>query len=100
HSGHTEYLVHLITNNPSFDRNYIVVYKRYSQFFTLHKKLKLHIPALPAFPPKILFSSFRTNIVENRREKLQQYIRYVCEFVVRNGFENEKFGRYLVEFFK
>ncbi|KAI5181915.1 hypothetical protein PAEPH01_2842, partial [Pancytospora epiphaga] len=42
HSGHTEYLVHLITNNPSFDRNYIVVYKRYSQFFTLHKKLKLH----------------------------------------------------------
>lgn len=96
--GHTEYLVHLITNNPSFARNHIAVYKRYSQFRALHGKLKLHIPALPEFPPKSFFARCSGNTVETRRETLQRYMRYVCAFVTRNSFENEDFGRALVEF--
>lgn len=97
--SHTEYIVNLITNNAHFEKSYIRVHRRYSQFLELHNKLRPHIPALPAFPRKSVFSRFRKHVIEARRVSFEEYIRYACQFVVRNGFEQEAFGRELLQFF-
>lgn len=97
--GHTEYQIDLITNNEHFERNYIRVFRRYSEFLRLHKKIKHRIPALPEFPKKILLLRFKESIVESRRVHFEIYARYICQFVIRNGFEHESFGRAILDFF-
>ncbi|XP_063983908.1 sorting nexin-29 [Diachasmimorpha longicaudata] len=55
------------------------IYRRYAQFHTLHRDLKKHdaIVTTFEFPPKKTIGNKDAKFVENRRQKLQQWLRRV-----------------------
>mgnify|MGYP000859615256 CR=1 FL=1 len=59
------------------------VYRRYSQFHTLHQQLKARDPAIAKlrFPPKKGFSSRAATIVQGRRIRLEEYMRSLCRYI-------------------
>lgn len=61
------------------------IYRRYSQFLTLHQQLKACDPAIGKFPfpPKHRLNSKASTIVQERRRKLEDYLRLVCDYVVK-----------------
>lgn len=59
------------------------IYKRYSQFLEFHHKLRLIEPAVRGvpFPPKKRLNSKASTIVQDRRRKLEDYIRKINDIV-------------------
>ncbi|XP_012265722.2 sorting nexin-29 isoform X2 [Athalia rosae] len=55
------------------------IYRRYAQFYTLHKELKKHdaIVTTFEFPPKKTIGNKDAKFVEERRQRLQQWLRRV-----------------------
>lgn len=55
--------------------------KRYSEFDDLRNKLLQTFPysaaAMPPLPPKSVISKFRPRFLENRRAKLQYFLKWV-----------------------
>jgi PX domain len=55
--------------------------KRYSEFDDLRSKLLQTFPysaaAMPPLPPKSVISKFRPKFLENRRAKLQYFLKWV-----------------------
>lgn len=96
--GHTTYLINLITDNVHFGKCYIRTHKRYSEFLKLHTGLKNYILGLPDFPPKAFFSRFSKDTIERRRASLEIYIRYICEFIMKNNLECQSQGKVIIDF--
>ncbi|XP_054763055.2 sorting nexin-29-like [Lytechinus pictus] len=65
------------------------VYRRYSQFRELHIKMKKSNAVINTFefPPKKAVGNKDTKFVEERRKKLQHYLRLVINFCVQNSLE-------------
>ncbi|XP_013417556.1 sorting nexin-29 [Lingula anatina] len=63
------------------------VYRRYAQFNELHKVLKKKMPILNAveFPPKKAIGNKGSRFVEERRKKLQLYLRRVLNYIVQQN---------------
>ena len=70
------------------------VYRRYSQFYSLHKYLKKKFPQLAQleFPPKKAIGNKHARVVQERRKKLEAYLRNAlniiqveCEIVDKNS---------------
>lgn len=59
------------------------IYRRYSQFHTLHHQLRSLEPAIKklSFPPKRRLNSKASTIVQDRRRRLEEYIRRVAEHI-------------------
>ncbi|XP_071482268.1 sorting nexin-29-like [Diadema antillarum] len=65
------------------------VYRRYSQFRELHQKMKKAHAVINTFefPPKKAVGNKDVKFVEERRKKLQHYLRLVINFCVQNSLE-------------
>ncbi|XP_030840745.1 sorting nexin-29 [Strongylocentrotus purpuratus] len=65
------------------------VYRRYSQFRELHIKMKKSNAVINTFefPPKKAVGNKDTKFVEERRKRLQHYLRLVINFCVQNSLE-------------
>ncbi|XP_077525915.1 sorting nexin-29 [Haemaphysalis longicornis] len=63
------------------------VYRRYSQFYALHKQLCKHNPIVCSFdfPPKKSIGNKDAKIVEERRQRLQRYLRSVLNFLAQTS---------------
>ncbi|XP_022190156.2 sorting nexin-29 isoform X2 [Nilaparvata lugens] len=61
------------------------VYRRYAQFYALHKQLKKQYPIVSTFnfPPKKTIGNKEARFVEQRRDGLQQYLRKVVDQLVQ-----------------
>ncbi|RZF35454.1 hypothetical protein LSTR_LSTR013112 [Laodelphax striatellus] len=61
------------------------VYRRYAQFYALHKQLKKQYPIVSTFnfPPKKTIGNKEARFVEERRDRLQQYLRKVVDQLVQ-----------------
>ena len=61
------------------------VYRRYSQFHELHMKLKKQYPAAKVlqkeFPPKKTIGNRDAKVVQDRRKKLESYLRAVVNLL-------------------
>lgn len=62
------------------------IYRRYSQFHKLHQQLKGQDPAIDrlAFPPKRRINSKTSTIVQDRRLKLENYLRSLCLYIEKS----------------
>lgn len=63
------------------------VYRRYSQFYALHKSLKERHPAIGGFefPPKKALGNKDSKVVQERRKKLETYLRNVLNYLQTQG---------------
>lgn len=61
------------------------VYRRYAEFYEFHQQLSKGLAEIEEFPfpPKRAIGSKATQVVEERREKLQEYIRFVIDLCSR-----------------
>lgn len=61
------------------------VYKRYSHFLSLHQKLRSLEPTIGkfSFPPKRRLDSKTSTIVQYRRQRLEEYLQKVCDYIVK-----------------
>uniref|UniRef100_A0A1B6EX13 Sorting nexin-29 n=1 Tax=Cuerna arida TaxID=1464854 RepID=A0A1B6EX13_9HEMI len=73
-SQHHVYQIHLRICDEEWN-----VYRRYAQFYLLHKTLKKQYPVIGTFffPPKKTLGNKDAKFVEERRQRLQQYLRRV-----------------------
>nr|CAB3266461.1 sorting nexin-29-like [Phallusia mammillata] len=62
------------------------VYRRYSQFRELHKHMqkRFHMVETFHFPPKKVVGNTDTKFVEDRRKKLQSYLRLLLNNIIQN----------------
>lgn len=65
------------------------VYRRYSQFYALHKQLCKKNPVVYSFdfPPKKSIGNKDAKVVEERRQRLQRYLRSVLNFLTQTSQE-------------
>lgn len=65
------------------------VYRRYSQFYALHKQLCKKNPVIYSFdfPPKKSIGNKDAKVVEERRQRLQRYLRSVLNFLTQTSQE-------------
>lgn len=79
---HHVYQVHIRVGEEEWN-----VYRRYSQFLTLHKDFKKQYPIISAFkfPPKKTIGNRDSKFVEERRLKLQQYLRRLLNHIIANN---------------
>jgi sorting nexin-29 len=63
------------------------VFRRYSQFYSLHKALCKRSPVVNtfSFPPKKAIGNRDAGFVEDRRKKLQHYVRCIVNFTVQTN---------------
>lgn len=88
----TAYLTKQNINSPSFhvyqlkiktsEGHEWSIYRRYSQFHALHQKLKSSDPIIGKFnfPPKRRLNSKASTIVQDRKNKLEDYIRSINNY--------------------
>ncbi|BES97429.1 RUN domain [Nesidiocoris tenuis] len=79
--SHHVYQIHIRAGAEEWN-----VYRRYSEFYDLHKDSKKQYPVISAFqfPPKKTIGNKDTKFVEDRRIKLQQYLRRLVNYFVAN----------------
>lgn len=79
HSPHHVYQVHIRICDEEWN-----VYRRYAQFYVLHQNLKKQYPVIATFlfPPKKTIGNKDAKFVEERRQKLQQYLRRVMNQLI------------------
>lgn len=77
-SSHHVYQVYVRIKDEEWN-----VYRRYSQFHALHSKLKKKHPIVGSFdfPPKKTFSSRDARVVQERRKRLESYLRSVVNLI-------------------
>ncbi|CAN7940553.1 unnamed protein product, partial [Ixodes hexagonus] len=65
------------------------VYRRYSQFYALHKALRKNNPIVNSFdfPPKKSIGNKDAKVVEERRKRLQRYLRCVLNWMAQTSTE-------------
>ncbi|KAM7295892.1 sorting nexin-29 [Ixodes scapularis] len=65
------------------------VYRRYSQFYALHKALRKSNPVVGSFdfPPKKSIGNKDAKVVEERRKRLQRYLRCVLNWMAQTSSE-------------
>ncbi|KAF4523436.1 hypothetical protein B566_EDAN010369 [Ephemera danica] len=82
---HHVYQVYVRIRNDEWN-----VYRRYAQFHALHKELKRKHPAVRTydFPPKKTIGNKDARFVEERRLRLQKYLRLVVNHIVQSGTQN------------
>ncbi|XP_054716261.1 sorting nexin-29-like [Uloborus diversus] len=63
------------------------VYRRYAQFYALHKQLKKKDPIVNTFdfPPKKTIGKKDAKVVEQRRRRLQHYLRCVLNWLLQTS---------------
>ncbi|XP_075220784.1 sorting nexin-29 isoform X2 [Lycorma delicatula] len=63
------------------------IYRRYTQFYNLHKQLKKQYSVITTFqfPPKKTIGNKDARFVEERRHRLQQYLRRVMNYMILNN---------------
>ncbi|XP_064478663.1 sorting nexin-29-like isoform X2 [Ornithodoros turicata] len=63
------------------------VYRRYSQFYALHKTLRKKNPIVNSFdfPPKKSIGNKDAKVVEERRKRLQRYLRCVLNWMTQTN---------------
>lgn len=71
-----------LTRNNETERKWSV-YRRYSQFLALHQALCSIEPTIKtfSFPPKRRLNSKASTIVQDRRQRLEEYMRLLCDFM-------------------
>jgi len=76
---HHVYQIHVRILNEEWN-----VYRRYSQFTEFHKELKkqYNVVSSISLPPKKTIGNKGANFVEERRKKLQVYLRQVMNFLI------------------
>ncbi|XP_050535243.1 sorting nexin-29 [Daktulosphaira vitifoliae] len=76
---HHVYQIHVRILNEEWN-----VYRRYSQFTEFHKQLKKQYSVVStiALPPKKTIGNKGVNFVEERRKKLQVYLRQIINFLI------------------
>lgn len=77
-SSHHVYQVYVRIKDEEWN-----VYRRYSQFYSLHKYLKKKFPqvALLEFPPKKAIGNKHARVVQERRKKLETYLRNALNII-------------------
>lgn len=77
-SSHHVYQIYIRIKDEEWN-----VYRRYSQFHDLHSKLKKNHPIVGTFdfPPKKTFSSRDARVVQERRKRLESYLRQVVNLI-------------------
>ncbi|XP_078610485.1 sorting nexin-29-like isoform X1 [Branchiostoma floridae x Branchiostoma japonicum] len=62
------------------------IYRRYAQFYELHSQMKKKFPSVASlgFPPKKAIGNKDSKFVEDRRKRLQNYLRHMMNIVVQN----------------
>lgn len=72
------------------------VYRRYSQFLALHQRLKTKEPAIGkfTFPSKRRLNSKASTIVQDRRRKLEEYMRLLCNYIAQLAPNSTESGSY------
>uniref|UniRef100_A0A1B6CB94 Sorting nexin-29 n=1 Tax=Clastoptera arizonana TaxID=38151 RepID=A0A1B6CB94_9HEMI len=80
-SPHHVYQVHIRILEDEWN-----VYRRYAQFYNLHKQLKKQYQEIATynFPPKKTIGNKDEKFVEERRQKLQQYLRKVVNHIIKS----------------
>lgn len=96
-NSHTEYEIVCITNNKSFKRSYVKVFRRYRDFRKLHHKLRCFIKILPEFPRK-KWNKLSKEVVEERIRMLTVYLRFVCDYIIKNEKDTEKISADVINF--
>ncbi|XKL68388.1 hypothetical protein PGB90_003879 [Kerria lacca] len=76
---HHVYQVHFRIGSEEWN-----IYRRYAQFYSFHQKLKKEFSVVSTFhfPPKKTLGNKDANFVEERRKKLQLYLRQVINFLI------------------
>lgn len=76
---HHVYQVHLRISSDEWN-----IYRRYAQFYEFHKQMKREYALVSTFnfPPKKAIGNKETTFVEERRIKLQTYLRHVLNFIL------------------
>ncbi|KAL5234452.1 hypothetical protein ACI65C_001862 [Semiaphis heraclei] len=76
---HHVYQIHVRILNEEWN-----VYRRYSQFTEFHKQLKkqYNVVSTISLPPKKTIGNKGANFVEERRKKLQIYLRQIMNFLI------------------
>lgn len=76
--GHHVYQVYVRIKDEEWN-----VYRRYSEFYMLHKNLKKRFPSFSAleFPPKKTIGNKHAKVVQERREKLENYLRSIMHII-------------------
>lgn len=76
---HHVYQVHFRIGSEEWN-----IYRRYAQFYAFHQKLKKEYSTISGFqfPPKKTIGNKDANFVEERRKKLQLYLRQIVNFLL------------------
>ncbi|XP_059482637.1 sorting nexin-29 [Neocloeon triangulifer] len=84
---HHVYQVYVRIKNEEWN-----VYRRYAQFHSLHRDLKRRHPAVKNFdfPPKKTLGNKDARFVEERRLRLQKYLRHVVNHVVQESMQDDE----------
>jgi sorting nexin-29 len=79
---HHVYQVYLRIKNDEWN-----IYKRYSDFYRLHIELKKQEPLVDAFdfPPKKTVGYKTNKVVEERRKRLQTYLRKIVNLMIQTN---------------
>jgi hypothetical protein len=82
---YTDYEIHVITNIPAFKLKQSSVRRRYSDFETFRDMLERESArvTIPPLPGKVFTNRFSDDVIEHRREGLQQLCKvgaYVLAF--------------------
>ena len=77
-SSHHVYQVYIRIKDEEWN-----VYRRYSQFYEMHSKLQKKYPMMSTFdfPPKKTFSKRDARVVQERRKRLESYLRSVVNVI-------------------
>jgi sorting nexin-29 len=77
-SSHHVYQVYIRIKDEEWN-----VYRRYSQFYEMHCKLRKKYPIVDTFdfPPKKTFSKRDARVVQERRKRLESYLRSVVNVI-------------------
>jgi sorting nexin-3/12 len=76
---YTDYEIYMVTNIPAFKLKQSSVRRRYSDFEHFRDMLERETSrvAIPPLPGKVFTNRFSDDVIEHRREGLQQFLRIV-----------------------
>jgi sorting nexin-3/12 len=79
-SMYTDYEIYVITNIPAFKLKQSSVRRRYSDFENFRDSLERESArvTIPPLPGKVFTNRFSDDVIEHRREGLQQFLRIVA----------------------
>ena len=96
---YAEYEVVCITNKKGFGKCYITAFRRYSDFYKLKlcNKLKCFIKVLSDFP-RNKWKKLNKEVLEERMLMFMVYLRFVCDYVLKDEKDRNKVSADVVNF--